>query len=55
MEILLLQREAYWISYLKTLTPHTGGNIPVRGIISCKIKGVIDLITCSCGKRITNK
>jgi hypothetical protein len=30
--------------------PHTGGKIPVRGIISCKTKGVICLINCSCGK-----
>lgn len=30
--------------------PHTGQKIPVRGIISCNTKGVIYLITCSCGK-----
>ena len=30
--------------------PHAGRKIPVRGIISCKTKGVIYLITCSCGK-----
>ena len=30
--------------------PHTGQKIPIRSIISCKTKGVIYLITCSCGK-----
>ena len=30
--------------------PHTGRKIPVRGTISCKTKGVTDLITCSRGK-----
>ncbi|CAB1332146.1 unnamed protein product, partial [Coregonus sp. 'balchen'] len=29
---------------------HTGQKVPVRGIISYKIKGVIYLIICSCGK-----
>ena len=29
---------------------HTGRKIPVSGIISCNTKGVIYLITCSCGK-----
>ncbi|CAB1332162.1 unnamed protein product [Coregonus sp. 'balchen'] len=29
---------------------HTGQKVPVRGIISYKIKGVIYLITCTCGK-----
>ena len=29
---------------------HPGRKIPVRGIISCKTKGVVYLITCPCGK-----
>ena len=30
--------------------PHSGKNIPIRGVISCNTKGVIYLLTCSCGK-----
>ena len=30
--------------------PHSGKNIPIRGVITCTTKAVIYLLTCPCGK-----
>ncbi len=35
--------------------PHTGKSIPIKGMISCKTKAAIYLITCPCGKSYVRK